>query len=958
MKSVLVVDDKDENLYLLQVLLTHQGYRVSTARHGAEALTMARQSPPDLLVTDILMPVMDGFALCRQWKSDAQLKHIPLIFYTATYTDARDERFALDLGADAFVVKPAEPAAFMAIIQAVLAATGEATAPARETTVDEPVLLKEYNQVLVHKLEKKLLQLEEAEQYNRMLFDVVPDGILIADGDGICRDANANTCRMLGHAREQLLGLPLADVVAKPGFDAVEMARAAIEGQAPRVYQWPFRRADGSQFAADVRVATMPDGQLLVSIRDLTEGQVAAARIQRLTQLYAALSQCNQAIVRCTNEEQLFPQVCRDAVRFGGMKLAWIGLLDPASRQVKTVAAFGDGAEYLEGLGVSVNPDDRFGRGPTGTSIRNGQPFWCQDFLDDPATAPWHQRGLQLGWRSSAALPLFRSGVPVGALSLYAATVNAFDDDARKLLVEMAADISFALDNFARERARQRAEAERQKYETIVKTAGWGMVIADPDTHVMAFVNPAFERMHGYAPGEMAGLSLADTFAPESRAELPAHVLSVHQKGYHTYESMHLRQDGSTFPCQTDVTAFKDSDGRVLFRAATFEDITERKRSEQALQDSERRLRELIDGLGPSLFVGLTTLDGVILEANRPALEAAHLTLADVLGKRVEETYWFAYSDEVQRRVREAIRRASQGEPSRYDERIRAADDQFVDIDFSVLPLCNASGEVVFVIPSASVITERKRFEEEIQTLNAELELRVERRTAQLVAANRELDSFTYLVSHDLKAPLRGIEGYGCLLEERYRDQLDDEGQAFLHNIREGASHMHRLIDDLLDYSRMERRGLTTSMVDLPACVAAVTAEYADEIAAHGVVLRAEVPMLEVSVDRDGLVIVLRNLIDNALKFSRGARPPVIEIAARREDNKVILWVRDNGIGFDMRFQQRIFEVFSRLQRAEEYPGTGVGLALVHKAMQRMGGRVWAESAPAQGATFFLEIPE
>ena len=246
---------------------------------------------------------------------------------------------------------------------------------------------------------------------------------------------------------------------------------------------------------------------------------------------------------------------------------------------------------------------------------------------------------------------------------------------------------------------------------------------------------------------------------------------------------------------------------------------------------------------------------------------------------------------------------------------------------------------------------------ENVRLLN-ELEDRVRERTAQLEAANRELESFSYSVSHDLKAPLRGIDGFSRILEEDYRDRLDAEGRRFLQNIRRGTAQMNQLIEDLLAYSRMERRSLQGASLDLSAMVQDVLAERMAEIEQSGVLLRPQLPEVTVFADREGLLIVLRNLLENAIKFSRDAQSPTIDIGARSEGGKTVLWVRDNGIGFDMKFHDRIFDMFQRLQRAEDYPGTGIGLALVRKAMQRMDGRVWAESSPGAGATFFLELPQ
>ena len=254
-------------------------------------------------------------------------------------------------------------------------------------------------------------------------------------------------------------------------------------------------------------------------------------------------------------------------------------------------------------------------------------------------------------------------------------------------------------------------------------------------------------------------------------------------------------------------------------------------------------------------------------------------------------------------------------------------------------------------------VTARRRAEAELQALNRELEQRVAERTANLAAVNRELETFTYTVSHDLTAPLRGIDGYSRLLADECGAALDDDGRTRLGHVRAGVRHMQQLIDDLLAYSRLERRELRAAPLELRDTVAQVVAEFRQAIEQNGVELAVDVPAAQVLADGDGLAIALRNLLDNALKFTAAATPPRIEIGGRVEATSTILWVRDNGIGFDMRYHDRIFEIFQRLERQESYPGTGIGLALVHKALQHMHGRVRAESRPGQGATFYLELP-
>ncbi|MBT9591459.1 MAG: GAF domain-containing protein [Thiobacillus sp.] len=264
-------------------------------------------------------------------------------------------------------------------------------------------------------------------------------------------------------------------------------------------------------------------------------------------------------------------------------------------------------------------------------------------------------------------------------------------------------------------------------------------------------------------------------------------------------------------------------------------------------------------------------------------------------------------------------------------------------------------GQLEYYSVTLRDLTAQKAIQREIEALNNELEARVRIRTQELEFANRNLESFAYSVSHDLKAPLRGIEGYSRLLANEYRDSLPEEAREFIDLIGASSRRMDRMIEDILAYSRAQIRQLKVLRTDVDQLIQQVVSEF-DQQFRDGVVLTLQIEPAVLECDREGMVQILRNFLANALKYSRESTPPRIRVEGSAEAGGYRISVNDNGMGFDMRYHDRIFEIFHRLTGTVDQDGTGIGLALAARSAERMGGRVWAESAPGQGATFFFEL--
>jgi PAS domain S-box-containing protein len=532
---------------------------------------------------------------------------------------------------------------------------------------------------------------------------------------------------------------------------------------------------------------------------------------------------------------------------------------------------------------------------------------------------------------------------------------GAWDYILKDRLSRLPLAVTGALDLAETRRARLAAEAQVRMWADAFTNCAHGIALGDPATNTIAACNPAFAAMCGRPAPEIVGRPILSVYAPEDHARVGDAIRRADAAGRVSYDARMVRADGSLFPVQMDVVSVRDAEGRIVHRVATAQDISERQEAGKALERSEERFRALVEASFD--WIWEVDAEGRYVYASPRVSEFLGYRPEELLGR----TPFDLMPDDEAARVGALFGEiAASRRPFASLENVNLhRDGRPVVLETTGIPVFGPQGEYRGYRGVDRDVTARRAADDELRRHRQRLEELVRDRTVELEAANRELEAFSYSVSHDLRAPIRAIDGFAKLLVRGHAASLDAEGIRLLGVVGESAQRMAQLIEDLLRFSRAGREEIHRGPVDMRALAEEAWGEVAAAVplAPAGPVALVLGELPHASGDVALLRQVWTNLLSNAFKFSASRAAPRVVVSGECRGGEFVYSVADNGAGFDPAYGHRLFQVFQRLHSAKEFPGTGVGLALVHRIVTRHGGRVWAEGCPGEGATFSFALP-
>jgi PAS domain S-box-containing protein len=734
---------------------------------------------------------------------------------------------------------------------------------------------------------------------------------------------NVQAEKQFGYRRDELVGQKVKNIIPE-GFaerliaDATRSTAEALAQQIGMGIELSGRRKDGSDFPIEIMLSPL----------ESAEGILVTAAIRNIGARKAA----EKHLAQMEDRRRVTETALRESeegyrMLLDGVRDYAIFMMDPQG----LVVSWNAGAERIKGYTAEQIIGHNFACFFPAEDIERGRP---EEVLRMTAASGWHEeRGMRVRKDGSR----FLSSLAFTALRDTEGKLRGFSEFSHDLSEETASDA---------------------RYRGLLEAAPDAMVVVNQRGEIV-LLNVQAEKQFGYSRDELVGQRvkniIPEGFAERLIADATRSTADALAQQIGTgIELSGRRKDGSEFPIEIMLSPLESAEGILV--TAAIRDISVRKAAEERLVQMEGRYRGLLEAAPDAMVV--VNQGGEIVLVNVQAEKQFGYSRDELLGQKVTNIVPEGFAE---RLVADATRSTAEALAQQIGMGIeltgRRKDGSGFPIEIMLSPLESAEG--MLVTAAIRNISARKKSEED----NAELERRVEERTKELAVANQvleqsnlELKQFAYVASHDLQSPLRSISGFVQLLQLEYEGKLDDQARDWIRRTVQSIEQMQTLIRDLLSYSRVDARSRPFIRIPFSDIVNDALTQLDSSIHDSGAQVTCG-PLPEIMGDRSQLVQLTQNLIGNGLTY-RGDQPPRIHLSAEHSGKEWIFSVRDNGIGIDPKYHEQIFEIFKRLHDQKEYPGTGIGLAVCRRVVNRHGGRIWVESEFGHGSTFCFTIPE